>query len=439
MNVKPKIYALGNMDRKGELMEKKPSKAKSGFIIDQQPVKIFYRDVSKFDIKKLFDKIRGIKKAPDSVKTSLENLSKKNNQPLADLKNILESSDLPSWVKTTYNSGTEKSGNHEKNESPIIFTAKSNSEWRVEIDYERSLIQENPPITKDDTSSPQSTNVIGPPPPTDNVGPPPPSDDIGPPPPTDNVGSPPPSEAIGLPSTTDIDLDNILKELESLTAPPNHSQSELTKPTLNNIPKELGASAKDTNLENLKDKLDSQPTIINFKPLLPTKDNIKLAKRESDALELRYALKEMGLGDNGAIEKLKPRNKDIGATSNLNNALTITKQIHIDTLKKIIDLDQIKNHKNYSSSNELQRQVEYIETTINILASVSMQKKSESSAKGTGSLESLKLELKREFNKLLYLANKNEIEISDELSKSMLLQVTINNINHIDFIPKKKI
>ena len=139
MNVKPKIYALGNMDRKGELMEKKPSKAKSGLISEQQPAKIFYREKSQFDIKKLFDVMRGIKKAPDSVKKSLENLSKKNNQPLADLKNILENSNTTTWVKTTYNSGTEKTRTHEKNESPIIFSAKSIPECELELHYEISL------------------------------------------------------------------------------------------------------------------------------------------------------------------------------------------------------------------------------------------------------------------------------------------------------------
>ncbi len=412
MNVKPKIYASGNMDRKGELMEKTPSKAKSGFISDQQPVKIFYREVSKFDIKKLFDKIRGIKKAPDSVKTSLENLSKKNNQPLADLKNILENSDTTTWVKTTYNSGTKKSGNHEKNESPIIFTAKSNSEWEVEIHYERSLLQENQPRTKDDTSSPQSTDVIGPPPPSDDVG---------------------------LSPSIDIDLDNILNELENLIESSKDSQSEITQPTLNNNPKKLGASAKDTNLENLKDQFKSQLKKINSK-LLTTKVNPDLARRKADADNLYSVLDELGLGDNGAISKIKPRDKNnSGTVNNLKNSPTINTQNHIDNLKKIINLDQIKQHKNYPNNNELQRQVENIETTITILASVSMQKKSESPTKGIGSLESWKRELKIEYNKLLHLATENEIEIPNEMSQSIILNSSIDNINHIDFIPKKKI
>lgn len=406
MDVKPKIYALGNMGRKGELMEKEPSKAKSGLISDQPPKKLFYREASKFDVKKLFDKMRGIKKAPDSVKSSLENLSK-NYQSLSNLKNILDKNDNNSgWVKTTYNSGSEKPGSYEKVESPIIFSTKLMSESAVETKYNISITnttQENLPITKDDTSSLHPTDVIGTPP------------------------------------ATDIDLDKIQQELESLDVPPKDSQSDITKQTQNKNPIELAATAKDTKLESLKDKFGAPPTKINIKPST-AKVNPELAKREANARELYSVLKDLGLRDNGAISKIKPRDKNnSGTVNNLKNSPTITTQNHIDNLKKLINLDQIKHHENYLNNHELQRQVEDIETTITILASVSMQKKSESPTKGIGSLESWKRELKIEYNKLLHLATKNKIEIPDEMSKSIILNRSIDSIKHIDFIPKKKI
>lgn len=246
----------------------------------------------------------------------------------------------------------------------------------------------------------------------------------------------PPTDDVGPPPATDIDLDNILNELENLTLPPKDSQSELTKPTLSNNPKELGASAKDTNLKNLKDKFEAQPKKINFKPPSPTKDNPKLAKRAADTLELRYALKEMGLGDNGAIEKLKPRDKNnSGAVNNLNDSPTIIKQKHIANLEKAIDFGRIQFDKDKPNFEPLKQQKEFVEKTIQRIAHVSTLKKTEQISEGRGSLSNLKLELKREFQNLMIMADNNGYQPVNWIKKTADLDSALRSI---DFIQEKK-
>jgi hypothetical protein len=237
-------------------------------------------------------------------------------------------------------------------------------------------------------------------------------------------------------NSPDGDLDKNLEELENLTAPQKDSQSKLTKPTLNNNPKELGASAKDTNVENPKDKFEAQSIKINFKPPSPTKDNLKLAKRVADTLELRYALKEMGLGDNGAIEKLKPRDKNnSGDLNNLKDSPALIKQKHIANLEKAIDLGQIQFDKTKPNYNQLNRQKEIVETTIKLIASISTLKKSERIIEGRGSLSDLKLQLKREFQSLMIMANNNGYQPENWIKRTADLD---NTLRSIDFIQEKK-
>lgn len=448
-----RIITLGNMQGKGELMLNPASK--------KEPEKLFMRKGSTTIFHKLADKIRGIKQAPYSVELSLDSIFTENNIPLINLKN--KSITEGRYVKTTYDSGSDKEGIHIRIDKPIIFTSKSLSEIEIDVMEHSSLSS----LTTSVQINPTATiNDLGPPAPIDDVGPPPPSDDIGPPPATDidldNIlnelkgNSPddkldailnefkkdsPHNELDAIVNELNInilddDLDKNLEELENLTLPPKDSQSELTKPTLSNNPKELRASAKDTNLKNLKDKFEAQPKKINFKPPSPTKDNPKLAKRAADTLELRYALKEMGLGDNGAIEKLKPRDKNnIGTDNNLKNSSIIIKKKHIANLEKAIDLGQIQFDKTKPNYNQLNRQKEIVETTIKLIASTSILRKSERIAEGRGSLSDLKLQLKREFQSLMIMANNNGYQPENWIKRTADLDSTLRSI---DFIREKK-
>jgi len=139
-----------------------------------------------------------------------------------------------------------------------------------------------------------------------------------------------------------------------------------------------------------------------------SKDRPELSKSQANAREIYSVLKDLGLRDNGAIEKLKSRDKNnSGDLNNLKDSPTIIKQEHIDNLKKAIDFDGMQFDKDKPNYEQLNRQKEFLDTTIKLIASTSTLKKSERIIEGRGSLSDLKLELKREFQNLLTMANNN--------------------------------
>ena len=155
--------------------------------------------------------------------------------------------------------------------------------------------------------------------------------------------------------------------------------------------------------------LDSALLSIDF---IPEKKSSKvrpeLSNSQANAREMYSVLKDLGLRDNGAIEKLKSRDKNNSvALNNLKDSPTIIKQEHINNLKNAIDFDGIQFDKDKPNYEQLNRQKEFLDTTIKLIASTSTLKKSERITEGRGSLSNLKLELKREFQNLLIMANNN--------------------------------
>ena len=88
-----------------------------------------------------------------------------------------------------------------------------------------------------------------------------------------------------------------------------------------------------------------------------------------------------------------------------------------------------KNNPNYE---QLNRQKEIVETTIKQIAITSTLKKSERINEGRGSLSNLKLELKREFQNLMIMANKNGYQTENWIKRTADLNTILKKI---DFIP----
>ena len=111
------------------------------------------------------------------------------------------------------------------------------------------------------------------------------------------------------------------------------------------------------------------------------------------------------------------------------------KQIHISNLERAMDLGGMNFDENKSNYEQLNRQKEFVKTTIKIIASASTLKKSESISVGRGSLTDLKLELLKEFNILLGMATENNYK-QENLSKRFADLNTA--LEKIDFIPEEK-
>jgi hypothetical protein len=111
------------------------------------------------------------------------------------------------------------------------------------------------------------------------------------------------------------------------------------------------------------------------------------------------------------------------------------KQIHISNLERAMDLGGMNFDENTKNYEKLNRQKEIVETTIKQIASASTLKKSERINEGRGSLSNLKLELKREFQNLMIMANKNGYQTENWIKRTADLDSALRSI---DFIQEKK-
>jgi hypothetical protein len=108
------------------------------------------------------------------------------------------------------------------------------------------------------------------------------------------------------------------------------------------------------------------------------------------------------------------------------------KQIRISNLERAMDLGGMNFDKNNPNYEQLNRQKEIVETTIKQIAITSTLKKSERINEGRGSLSNLKLELKREFQNLMIMANKNGYQTENWIKRTADLNTILKKI---DFIP----
>ena len=91
-----------------------------------------------------------------------------------------------------------------------------------------------------------------------------------------------------------------------------------------------------------------------------------------------------------------------------------------------------KDKPNYE---QLNRQKEFLDTTIKLIASTSTLKKNERITEGRGSLSNLKLELKREFQSLMIMAKNNGYRTDNWIKRTGDLDSALRSI---DFIQEKK-
>jgi hypothetical protein len=99
-----------------------------------------------------------------------------------------------------------------------------------------------------------------------------------------------------------------------------------------------------------------------------------------------------------------------------------------------MDLGGMNFHKNNPNYEQLNRQKEFVKTTIKLIASTSTLKKSERISAGRGSLTDLKLELLKEFQILLGMATDSNYK-QENLSKRFSDLNTA--LEQIDFIPEE--
>jgi len=110
------------------------------------------------------------------------------------------------------------------------------------------------------------------------------------------------------------------------------------------------------------------------------------------------------------------------------------KQIRISNLERAMDLGGMNFHKNNPNYEQLNRQKEFVKTTIKLIASTSTLKKSERITVGRGSVTDLKLELLKEFQILLGMATDSNYK-QENLSKRFSdLNIALEQI---DFIPEE--
>ena len=160
---KPKIVILGNVeDVKGTSNgEWKLKEGKNG-----KPDKIFLRTGSMIQIKKLFDKVRGIKDAPVGITKSLKETFNNHKIPFTN-KSINEGVEF----NTHYVPNFGKAGAYLSPDERIIFISKSINELQTETMELSSLSS----LTNDVQKG------FVPLPPTDDIGTPPPNDQPKPP------------------------------------------------------------------------------------------------------------------------------------------------------------------------------------------------------------------------------------------------------------------
>ncbi len=133
--------------------------------------------------------------------------------------------------------------------------------------------------------------------------------------------------------------------------------------------------------------------------------------------------------------ELPPPTDDIGSPPpNYKPDPPSIKQIHIANLEKAIDLGQIQFDTTKPNYKQLNRQKEIVETTIKLIASASTLRKSERIDEGRGSLSNLKLQLKREFQTLMIMANNNGYQPENWIKRTVDLDSALRLID----LPQEK-